>query len=48
MRVRKTGGAKAGRVLFKVSVNHDVSMTRQYLHGLGCRDCVWEADSVDC
>ena len=37
MRVRKMG-AKVGRVLFKVSIKHDVGMTRQYLHELGCRD----------
>ena len=47
MRVRKMG-VKVGRVLFKVSVNHDVGMTRQYLHGLGCGDWVWEAGFVGC
>lgn len=47
MRVKKMG-AEVGRVLLKISIKHDVGMTRQYLHGLGCGDWVWEADSVAC
>ena len=32
----------------RVLIKHDVGMSSQKLHGLGCGDWVWEADSVAC